>query len=1091
MASNSEIARSTVILDGKQAGEALKELRQRAKEVQKELKDLKIQGDSKGYEAKKKELDGIKKSMDAAKKSTYDFDQVVKNLNGSSLKDLIRAQNTLQAEIRTGTRNTKEEIAALREKSEHLRKVKQEIEKVKVEMMGMSSSGKSFFSKMSDGFNKYFGIVTAGLASLAGVVFTLRKTIETFNEYEKAVDNLSALTGLAGEELNWLSQQAKELSTATIEGSVRITQSAQSIVDAYTKVGSKRPELLKNKEALNEVTKEAIILAEAANSDLAPAIDALTMVLNQFNFPAQESRRIINALAAGSKEGAGEIPYLTTAIEKSGTIAADAGISIEQLIGTIETLAPRITQPEIAGRQLKGVLLDLQKGADDFNPAVVGLETALDNLASANLNTGELIKMFGEESITAAKILINNREELKKYTAAVTETNVAIEQATTNTDNNASKLDQARNRFQLVSMTLGEKVAPAFTFSTNSASYFIKALLALIQSFHTWAPVLAGSIAAITAYTLVVKRAIIWKKIYEAILWRVMLAQEALNKSMKANPWGLVLAGIAAVITWLATYSKKTKEAEAATNSLAKAQKTYTEKLAEEQAILDLYINRLKKTNNGSNERKNLIDEINNRYGTTIKNLKDETEFLKQINTNYIKIIQSIKAKAMLEAKSEQLVELYKKRQELINLQQMLNEFNDGLAQSNSKFINPADASKGYAEPTQSESDRASRIMQYEKELNAINAQIEAVSNLSVEEQALITTTNDLSTKSTKNKEKEKDAYEKLTAAISEQEALLRAKIASGDPNTQATIARIEALKNEKATIDAVYDAYMNVLSLPVKQDIDDFIKWADDMEKRQLEEFDLQTKREINLIISKMKADTDKAKKQAEDEKKKQEEEEKKIALKKESIRRSFEAGAAAVDEAENVEEAGKAILNSIRQQIKAVIAEAIAKSVADALVSVPFPFNIAIATAAGAAATMLFNEIVPQFSSGRYEVTGAQDGKRYQAEWSGLPVTGLYTRPALVAETGSEIIIDPFRTRNIMMNYPYLLEAIKSVPQHASGTVPQGPGQVMAPPELMAVLSVLSEQLQKGIRGKIVYSDFEDVNDRVNSIRNSVKTS
>ena len=57
---------------------------------------------------------------------------------------------------------------------------------------------------------------------------------------------------------------------------------------------SQRPELLKNKEALAQVTQEAIILSNTAKTKLQPAIEALTMVMNQYNIPATEACQIIN-----------------------------------------------------------------------------------------------------------------------------------------------------------------------------------------------------------------------------------------------------------------------------------------------------------------------------------------------------------------------------------------------------------------------------------------------------------------------------------------------------------------------------------------------------------------------------------------------------------------------------------------------------------------------------------------------------------------------------------------------------------------------------------------------------------------------------
>src|SRR5664279_79052 len=325
-------------------------------------------------------------------------------------------------------------------------------------------------------FNDYFSMVTAFLASSVALVMGVKQIIQTYNDFEERLDNLSALTGLASKDLEWLGKTAKKMSTDTLEGGIRVTQSAQQIVDAFTKVGSARPELLKNKEALVNVTKEAIILANAAKIELQPAISGLTMVMNQYNVSADQARRIINVLGAGSKEGAGEIPYLTIGFEKAGTTASMAGLSIETLTATLETLAPRFSQPEIAGRGLRGMLLHLQLGADDTNPAIVGMGTALENLAKKILTPQEQLKMFGLENINVANTLIQNVKEFRQYEKAVTGTNVAIEQAIINTGNNNAKLAQAKNRLNVMSIELGEKLAPALQVSTSGLTYFIKAL---------------------------------------------------------------------------------------------------------------------------------------------------------------------------------------------------------------------------------------------------------------------------------------------------------------------------------------------------------------------------------------------------------------------------------------------------------------------------------------------------------------------------------------------------------------------------------------------------------------------------------------
>jgi hypothetical protein len=158
--------------------------------------------------------------------------------------------------------------------------------------------------------------------------------------------------------------------------------------------------------------------------------------------------------------------------------------------------------------------------------------------------------------------------------------------------------------------------------------------------------------------------------------------------------------------------------------------------------------------------------------------------------------------------------------------------------------------------------------------------------------------------------------------------------------------------------------------------------------------------------------------------------------------------AGASAVESAETVEEAGKAILGSIRKQIKGYLAEALSAVLADALAKVPFPANIALATAAAGAASFLFDKLVPkvpQNAAGNLDVVGREDGKTY----NNVPYTGRYTgvgianngRTALINEEGGELIVDAATTDNIRMKDPGVIDLIKSyqVPQHAEGTLPE----------------------------------------------------
>lgn len=93
---------------------------------------------------------------------------------------------------------------------------------------------------------------------------------------------------------------------------------------------------------------------------------------------------------------------------------------------------------------------------------------------------------------------------------------------------------------------------------------------------------------------------------------------------------------------------------------------------------------------------------------------------------------------------------------------------------------------------------------------------------------------------------------------------------------------------------------------------------------------------------------------------------------------------------------------------------------------------------------------ERVVQYASGRYDVIGASDGKTYErVPYVGTPSTGIVSQPALIAESGAELIVNAADLRRLKahVNYGLVVDAINDarrgvVPQRAEGnysTLPQ----------------------------------------------------
>jgi len=292
-----------------------------------------------------------------------------------------------------------------------------------------------------------------GLGAAFAGAFALQKivgdAIKNIREFGKQLSNLSAITGATGKDLEFLKQKALEIGKTT-------TISATQAVEAFKLMGSAKPELLENANALAKVTEQAIILAEASGQELPIAIEHLGNTLNAMELDASEASRVVNVLAAASKLGAKEVPFISEALSKFGGVAASAGVSIEESAAAIEILGAKIPQAEIVGTGLRQVMLDLQIRATKQGREFRGLSGELELLGDKVNDVTFLQKEFGDRGVLVMQTLIKQRGALDELTKGITGTNVAIEQQIVNTDNLDSALKRLGNAWEALVLSTAE-----------------------------------------------------------------------------------------------------------------------------------------------------------------------------------------------------------------------------------------------------------------------------------------------------------------------------------------------------------------------------------------------------------------------------------------------------------------------------------------------------------------------------------------------------------------------------------------------------------------------------------------------------------
>lgn len=668
-----------IFIDGTDASAGVKKIEDAISKLENKLSSLdkSESGYTKKSKALQKELENKYKTLNTYKQKVAETERVLKNLSGATYDELLSVSQKVRKELRAAIPGTEHYNAAL----EQNRRVTEALARAQKNMRVEIGCQASPVGKAVELFNKYAAVVTTVIAAVTGLTLKLNQLREKRNEREDAKADVEALTGLSPEDIDWLERQAVRLSTSMTESGIRIRQSATEILDAYKLVGSAKPELLSDKEALAAVTEQTLILASASGMDLKDAVDAVTLSLNQYGDGADQAARYANVMAAGSKYGAAAVESVTTAVTKSGVAASSANIPIEQLVGTIETLAEKGIKDEIAGTGLKKFFLTLQTGADDTNPKIVGLEKALDNLQKKQLSASQIKKMFGEEGYNVASVLINETEKVKYYTEAVTGTSVAMEQAATKSDTAAAKLAQAKNKMGEMGMELMEKLNPSIISVVNGTVNWTRKIIDLIGFITKHSGVIITLTTAITSYYLAVKAATFYEtnlknakllsiaadKIAEtfskirlastlalsaakfALAGNTKMAAAAmqrLNATMKGNMIGIIISLLATAAVAIYQFTKRSNEA-------TDAQKQFQGELLKEQRSLNNLFEALKRSGEGTENRRKLIKAVNETYGQYLPHLLTEKSSLDEINEAYKRINGSLQTQIALKVQNE------------------------------------------------------------------------------------------------------------------------------------------------------------------------------------------------------------------------------------------------------------------------------------------------------------------------------------------------------------------------------------------------------------------------------------------------------
>lgn len=192
-------------------------------------------------------------------------------------------------------------------------------------------------------------------------------------DFDAAMRELSARTGIVGDDLERMKQAAIDMGAATVF-------SASDAANALLQLTSSG---MTADEAL-QVLPAVMYGAAAAGTSLGDTADWVTDILAQFGLEASDATGVMDALVQASGSGSATVMDLALGFQNAGSIASLFGLSVYDVAATLQVFSENGIKGAEAGTQLKSMLTNMSRQTPDtiaaWNELGVSLYDASGNM---------------------------------------------------------------------------------------------------------------------------------------------------------------------------------------------------------------------------------------------------------------------------------------------------------------------------------------------------------------------------------------------------------------------------------------------------------------------------------------------------------------------------------------------------------------------------------------------------------------------------------------------------------------------------------------------------------------------------------------
>lgn len=506
-------------------------------------------------------------SAKAAERQATAFESLEKTISGQE-NDLSALKSQYANVVLEQGRNSK----AAKELASQISELSGELNDNKTKLAEAESAADEFDKSLEETTNGGLSVFTVAVGNLVANVLTglidsmkdvIGNTIEVGKAFDASMSNVAALSGATAEDLQMLRDTAKEFGSST-------KFSASEAADALGYMALAGWDAQTSASALGGV----LDLAAASGMDLASASDMVTDYMSAFSMEAEKSSYFADLLAYAQAHANTTAQGLGEAFKNSAANMNAAGQDIETTVSLLSMMANQGLKGSEAGTALTAVMRDMTSKMDegaiaigDANVQVMDAEGNYRDLTDILLDVEAATKGMGDaekasalsatftaDSIKGLNLMLNAgvgeaakfEEQLRKSEGS------ASDMAKTMNDNLTGDLTNLGSKFEGVQIAIYEKFEPALRDGVKVLDSLLDAINFVVDhstEFIAALGAMAAGVAAYVGYTTALKVMEEGWKALTIVTKAQTAAQWLLNAAMSANPIGIVIAAIVALVT--------------------------------------------------------------------------------------------------------------------------------------------------------------------------------------------------------------------------------------------------------------------------------------------------------------------------------------------------------------------------------------------------------------------------------------------------------------------------------------------------------------------------------------------------------------